>query len=97
MIDKMINLRFLLCLSLIFIVVLSSSDFNSKSCGQFKTKASARVIGGGDTSIEEFPWQVSLQKITLGNIIPFPQWRHVCGASIINNNWLLTAAHCVDG
>jgi len=38
-----------------------------------------RVIGGRDTKPGEFPWMV-----TTGG----------CGASLINNQWLVTAAHC---
>ncbi|XP_043935380.1 transmembrane protease serine 4-like [Protopterus annectens] len=43
-----------------------------------------RIVGGDDTTIERWPWQVSLQYN--GN--------HVCGGSIINPLWIVTAAHC---
>ncbi|KPM02550.1 transmembrane serine protease-like protein [Sarcoptes scabiei] len=57
----------------------------------------SKVIGGRDALIEEFPWHASLQKFRVILPLPLPDWRHVCGASIVNNFWLITAAHCVDG
>ncbi|XP_045188152.1 trypsin-like [Mercenaria mercenaria] len=48
----------------------------------------SRIIGGSDVnSIEDHPHQVSLQN-RFGS--------HMCGGSIIDNQWILTAAHCVD-
>ncbi|KAF6372656.1 transmembrane serine protease 11F [Rhinolophus ferrumequinum] len=45
-----------------------------------------RIIQGRETSVEgEWPWQASLQLKGAG---------HQCGASLISNTWLLTAAHC---
>ena len=71
-------------------------------CGTYRNVSgivhrNGRVIGGRDAFIEEFPWQVSLQKFRIAFPLPIPDWGHTCGASIINDYWLLTAAHCVDG
>ncbi|XP_049628388.1 plasma kallikrein [Suncus etruscus] len=54
------------------------------------TKTNARVVGGTDSSLGEWPWQVSLQ-------VKLKEQSHVCGGSIIGRQWVLTAAHCFDG
>ncbi|KAJ6653173.1 hypothetical protein lerEdw1_010046 [Lerista edwardsae] len=51
------------------------------SCGQ---RISGRIIDGTETSVSKWPWQVSLQYGTT----------HVCGGTIIDPQWVLTAAHC---
>jgi trypsin len=46
-----------------------------------------RIVGGAPIAIAQVPWQVNL------NIRNSAR----CGASIIGNQWLVTAAHCVAG
>lgn len=47
-----------------------------------------RIVGGEDTNITEVPWQISIQTNS---------GFHFCGGSIIDPEWILTAAHCVSG
>ncbi|XP_032994595.1 transmembrane protease serine 12-like isoform X1 [Lacerta agilis] len=50
----------------------------------------SRIIGGHDAMVGSWPWQVSLQYYTVGL-----GYFHLCGGSLITNNTVLTAAHCV--
>lgn len=47
----------------------------------------ATIVGGSEAVVGEFPFIVSLQNSS----------GHFCGASLIKKNWVLTAAHCVEG
>ncbi|XP_011876585.1 PREDICTED: mite allergen Der p 3-like [Vollenhovia emeryi] len=48
-----------------------------------------RIVNGEDAKIGEIPYQVSLQNRD-SNF-------HFCGGSILNDNYVITAAHCVSG
>ncbi|XP_078695303.1 chymotrypsinogen B-like [Branchiostoma floridae x Branchiostoma belcheri] len=48
-------------------------------------QAEGRIVNGDDATPHSWPWQVSLQTST--------GW-HYCGGSIVNNEWVVTAAHC---
>jgi secreted trypsin-like serine protease len=46
------------------------------------------IVGGNNTTITNHPWQISLQSNS---------GFHFCGGSILDESWILTAAHCVSG
>ena len=61
--------------------ISSASDCQ---CGL--AKRNTRIVGGEETEMNEYPWQAQL---SVGD--------GLCGGSLINSEWVLTAAHCTQG
>ncbi|XP_033107883.1 serine protease 33-like [Anneissia japonica] len=56
-------------------------------CGMQQTQASSsRIVGGEDSQPGEWPWMLSYNNYGT----------HFCGASLISEQWAITAAHCVS-
>jgi len=56
-------------------------------CGQ--VNRATRVVGGVETEVNEYPWQAGL--VSPGGTRTF------CGGSLINDRYVVTAAHCTAG
>ena len=52
-------------------------------CGH-KTKGHSRIVGGENARQGDWPWQASFHWMN----------RHWCGGTLINEEWVMSAAHC---
>ena len=66
-------------------IVLLFSLFISMT---FAIQAQERIVGGVEADLHEYPWQVALVSSNGDGY---------CGGSIISDQWILTAAHCLEG
>ncbi|CAN7940463.1 unnamed protein product [Ixodes pacificus] len=77
---------------LIFIsVCYSRASASASDCGVRGSSTqgpSTQIVGGEDAAPLEFPWQVFVQR-RAGHI-------HICGGSVINKEYIITAGHCTN-
>lgn len=55
------------------------------------SRAAHKIVGGDEAAPHEFPYQISLQWNFNDGRTPT---MHFCGGSLLNENFVLTAAHC---
>ncbi|XP_060749067.1 transmembrane protease serine 9-like [Tachysurus vachellii] len=71
-----------LCVVVAVLLNSTGSFAQQNVCGQ--PPLSNKIVGGADASPGSWPWQVSFQS----------GGSHFCGGSLINADWVLSAAHC---
>jgi secreted trypsin-like serine protease len=63
----------------------SANIFNLGRWRALEQRAEERIVGGTDAELHEFPWQVAI----------FLEDLFFCGGALINDQFVLTAAHCL--
>ncbi|XP_052738132.1 trypsin-1-like [Bicyclus anynana] len=64
------------------------SDVLCKKHAQSNKTIDGKIVGGSEVSIKDYPYQAHL-------LIETDKGYYGCGGSIISNNYILTAAHCL--
>ncbi|KAG8198550.1 hypothetical protein JTE90_026451 [Oedothorax gibbosus] len=70
----------------------SISQNLSQVCGRSRGgSTTARIVGGRKSHFLRWPWMISLRRYE------DESYKHKCGATLLNEYWAITAAHCVEG
>ncbi|CAN9505068.1 unnamed protein product [Ophioblennius macclurei] len=72
----------LMCVTALLALLIPESASQPSVCG--RPPLNNRIVGGEVAPEGSWPWQVSLLRGT----------SHFCGGSLINDQWVLSAAHC---
>jgi len=72
-------------------IALTSAYVSKGQTPRSSKKFNDRIVGGVDATRAEFPYAVAIRRTSSGT----PS--HYCGGAIVNNEWIVTAAHCAQG
>lgn len=67
--------------------MLDSKGSRAQGCGE--APLNSKIVGGQNVTAGSWPWQVSVHFKSSGS------QQHICGGTLISDQWVLTAAHCI--
>lgn len=70
-------------------MIINSTLLVLAVCGR-RLWPQGRIVGGAKSGFGQWPWQISLRQYRTSTYL------HKCGAALLNENWAITAAHCVE-
>ncbi|XP_043090634.1 trypsin-like [Puntigrus tetrazona] len=77
-------LRLAVCVAGVIMLNIAGSHCQLNVCGQ--APLNPKIVGGQSAAEGSWPWQVSIHYVPNGGLI--------CGGSLINKDWVLSAAQC---